>query len=75
VPYHLTTPKTALDGADAYPSLSKDIDNWARLYLQKYGRMDKPKGHRIDARVLECFTAVGVTLLILLFLRLTFSDL
>ena len=33
------------------------------------------KGRRIDARVFERFAAVGVTLLILLFLFLTFSDL
>ncbi len=40
-----------------------------------FNTIEKLKGRRIDARVLERFAAVGVTLLILLFLFLTFSDL
>ena len=32
--------KTALDGPDADPSLSKNIDSWVRLYTQKYGNHD-----------------------------------
>ncbi|HSL96712.1 MAG TPA: M50 family metallopeptidase [Thermoleophilia bacterium] len=40
-----------------------------------FNTVEKLKGRRIDAKVLERFAAVGVTLLILLFLFLTFSDL
>jgi hypothetical protein len=32
--------KAALDGPDADPSLSKNIDDWVRLYTQKYGDHD-----------------------------------
>ncbi len=32
--------KTALDGPDADPSLSKNIDDWVRLYMQNYGNHD-----------------------------------
>jgi len=32
--------KTALDGPDADPSLSKNINNWVRLYMEKYGDHD-----------------------------------
>ncbi len=40
-----------------------------------FNTIEKLKGPCIDARVLERFAAVGVTLLILLFLFLTLSDL
>ena len=32
--------KTALDGPDADPSFSKNIDDWVRLYMQNYGNHD-----------------------------------
>ena len=32
--------KTALDGPAADPSLSKDVNDWVRLYMQKYGDHD-----------------------------------
>ena len=40
-----------------------------------FNTVEKLKGRRVDAKVLERFAAVGVTLLVLLFLFLTFSDL
>jgi len=40
-----------------------------------FNTVEKLKGRRVDAKVLERVAAVGVTLLILLFLFLTFSDL
>ena len=40
-----------------------------------FNTVEKVKGRRVDATVLERFAAVGVTLLVLLFLFLTFSDL